>query len=231
VIIHPENTWARTVTVAELKKLWSPEAQGKVMKWSDVRSGWPNEPIKLYGAGSDSGTFDYFTEAIVGKAKSSRGDYTPTEDDNVTIQGVAGDKFALGYLGFSYYAENKSRVAAASIDNGKGPIMPSEKTVNDGSYQPLSRPIFIYVNKKSLQRPEVRKFCEFYLQDGIDMVKKVKYVPLPEDLYDKGLARLKAGKTGTVFGGHADVGVTPKDLFERPLVNEPKAPPAVSASR
>jgi phosphate transport system substrate-binding protein len=226
VVIHPQNTWAKTMTVDELKKLWAPEAQGKVMKWSDVRADWPNEPIKLYGPGADSGTFDYFTEAVVGKAKSSRGDYTASEDDNVLVQGVSGDKNALGYFGFAYFVANKAKLQAVSIVPAGGGsnagVAPSEKTVLDGSYQPLSRPIFIYVSKKSLQRPEVRKFAEFYLMGAPDLTKKVKYVALPDELYEKGLARLKSQQVGTVFAGHADVGVKPAELFSRKLVTEAK---------
>jgi phosphate transport system substrate-binding protein len=224
LIIHPQNTWAKTMTVEDLKKMWAPEAQGKVKNWSDVRAGWPNEPIKLFGAGSDSGTFDYFTEAIVGKAKSSRGDYAATEDDNVTVQGVAGDRNAIGYLGMAYYLENKDKLQAVQIVNPKTgqPVGPTPETVIQGTYQPLSRPIFIYVSKKSLARPEVRKFTEFYLTAAPDLTKKVKYVPLPDELYEKALTRLQKQQVGTVFAGHADVGVKPAELFSRPLVTEAK---------
>ena len=219
VIVHPRNTWAKTMTVEDLKKLWAPEAQGKVMKWSDVRSDWPNQPIKLYGPGADSGTFDYFTEAVVGKAKSSRGDYTASEDDNVLVQGVAGNKNALGYFGYAYYAENKDKLKAVPIVNPamSQPVAPSEKTVMDATYAPLGRPIFIYVNKKSLERPAVRKFVEFYLTAGPDLVQEVQYVPLPEDAYKKCMARLKAGKTGSAYGGKAEVGVHIDELFKREL--------------
>jgi phosphate transport system substrate-binding protein len=217
VIINPENTWAKTMTVADLKKIWSPDAQGKVMKWSDVRPEWPAIPLKLYGAGADSGTFDYFTEAIVGKAKSSRSDYTGSEDDNVLVQGVKGDKGALGYLGMAYYEANKTIVSAVAVDNGKGGILPAEKAVIDGTYQPLSRPIFIYVSKKSAERPAVKAFVDFYLQSATDLTKKVKYVPLPDESYEKGLERFKSGKTGSIFGGVAEVGATVKELFEKPL--------------
>jgi phosphate transport system substrate-binding protein len=217
VVVHPQNTWAKTMTVAELKKIWSPEAQGKIMTWKDVRSEWPDMPLKLFGPGTDSGTFDYFTEAIVGKAKSSRSDFTPSEDDHVLVQGVAGDKGALGYFGYAYYAENKDKLQAVAIDNGKGPVAPAEKSVLDGSYAPLSRPIFIYVNKKSLQRPEVRRFVEFYLSSAPDLTKKVKYVPLPDEIYEKGLARVKAGQTGTAYAGASDTGMKINELFSRPL--------------
>jgi phosphate transport system substrate-binding protein len=218
VIVNPKNDWSPSMTVAELKKIWEPAAQGKITNWNQVRSSWPNAPLKLFGAGADSGTFDYFTEAITGKAKSSRGDFTASEDDNVLVQGVANDRNALGFFGFAYYAENKSKLKAVAIDNGKGAVGPSESTVLDGSYQPLSRPIYIYVSKKSAEKPEVKEFVEFYLKSASNLIKQVKYVPLPEKLYTLGASRLKSTKVGTAFGGHADVGVTIEDLMKR----EPK---------
>jgi phosphate transport system substrate-binding protein len=218
VIVNPKNDWASPMTVAELKKIWEPAAQGKVTNWNQVREKWPNAPLKLFGAGADSGTFDYFTEAITGKAKSSRGDFTASEDDNVLVQGVANDRNALGFFGFAYYAENTNKLKAVAIDNGKGAVGPSEKTVLDGSYQPLSRPIYIYVSKKAAEKPEVREFVEFYLKNAPTLIKQVKYVPLPEKLYTLGASRFKGGKVGTAFAGHADVGVTIEDLMKR----EPK---------
>jgi phosphate transport system substrate-binding protein len=218
VMINPKNDWAGTMTVAELKKIWEPAAQGKITNWKQVREKWPNAPLKLFGAGADSGTFDYFTEAIMGKAKSSRGDFTASEDDNVLVQGVANDRNALGFFGYAYYAENKNKLKAVAVDNGKGPVAPSEKTVLDGTYQPLSRPIYIYVSKKAAEKPEVREFVEFYLKSASDLVKQVKYVPLPEKVYALGASRFKSGKVGTAFAGHADVGVTIDDLMKR----EPK---------
>ena len=218
VIVNPKNNWSPSMTVAELKKIWEPSAQGKITNWNQVRDKWPNAPLKLFGAGADSGTFDYFTEAITGKAKSSRGDFTASEDDNVLVQGVANDVNALGFFGFAYYAENKGKLQAVAVDNGKGAVGPSEKTVLDGSYQPLSRPIYIYVSKKALEKAEVREFAEFYLKNAPKLVKEVKYVPLPEKVYTLGAGRVKSGKVGTAFGGHADVGVTIEDLMKR----EPK---------
>jgi phosphate transport system substrate-binding protein len=218
VIVNPKNNWATSMTVAELKKVWEPAAQGKVTNWNQVRSNWPNAPLKLFGAGADSGTFDYFTEAITGKAKSSRGDFTASEDDNVLVQGVANDTNALGFFGYAYYAENTKKLKAVAVDNGKGGVLPSEKTVLDGSYQPLSRPIYIYVSKKALAKPEVREFAEFYLKQAPKLVKEVKYVPLPDKVYALGASRVQTGKLGTAFGGHADVGVTIDDLMKR----EPK---------
>jgi phosphate transport system substrate-binding protein len=218
VIVNPKNNWAPSMTVAELKKIWEPAAQGKITNWNQVRSNWPNAPLKLFGAGADSGTFDYFTEAITGKAKSSRGDFTASEDDNVLVQGVANDVNALGFFGFAYYAENTKKLKAVAVDNGKGPVAPSEKTVLDGSYQPLSRPIYIYVSKKALAKPEVREFAEFYLKNAPKLVKEVKYVPLPDKVYTLGASRVKSAKVGTAFGGKAEVGVRIDDLVKR----EPK---------
>jgi phosphate transport system substrate-binding protein len=218
VIINPKNDWSPSMTVAELKKIWEPAAQAKITNWNQVRTNWPNAPLKLFGAGADSGTFDYFTEAITGKAKSSRGDFTASEDDNVLVQGVANDRNALGFFGFAYYAENTKKLKAVAVDNGKGPVGPSEKTVLDGTYQPLSRPIYIYVSKKAAAKPEVAEFVEFYLKQAPSLVKQVKYVPLPGKVYTLGVSRLKSGKVGTAFAGHADVGVTIDDLMKR----EPK---------
>jgi phosphate transport system substrate-binding protein len=216
VIINPKNDWVKSLTVADLKKMWEPSAQGKVTTWNQIRSEWPNSPLKLFGPGADSGTFDYFTEAIVGKAKSSRGDFTASEDDNVLVQGVANDRNALGYFGFSYYIENQNKLKAVAIDGGKGAVGPSPKTVEDGTYQPLSRPIFIYVSKKSLDsKPEVKEFVDFYLKNAAKLVKDVKYVALPQSAYTVGAEHLKKGKIGTVFDGTAAVGVKIEDLMKR----------------
>ena len=215
VIVNPKNGWVKTLTTIDLKKMWEPGAQGKVTNWNQVRSEWPNAPLKLFGPGADSGTFDYFTEAIVGKAKSSRGDFTASEDDNVLVQGVANDRNALGYFGFAYYIENQKKLKAVAIDGGKGAVTPSAKTVEDGTYQPLSRPIFIYVSKKSLAKPEVKEFAEFYLKQGPQLVKQVKYVALPQPAYTTALEHLQKGKVGTVFGGEAEVGIKIEDLLKR----------------
>jgi phosphate transport system substrate-binding protein len=215
VIVNPKNDWVKALTVPDLKKMWEPSAQGKVTNWNQVRSEWPNAPLKLFGPGADSGTFDYFTEAIVGKAKSSRGDFTASEDDNVLVQGIINDRNALGYFGFSYYVENQNKLKAVPIDVGKGPVAPSPKTVEDGTYQPLSRPIFIYVSKKSMDKPEVREFVEFYLKNAPNLVRQVKYVPLPQSVYTTGAEHLKKGKVGTMFGGEAEVGVKIEDLMKR----------------
>jgi phosphate transport system substrate-binding protein len=206
VVVNPKNTWATSMTVAELKKLWEPAAQGTIKRWSQVRPGWPDREIHLFGAGVDSGTFDYFTEAIVGKEDQSRGDYTSSEDDNIIVQGVAGDELALGYFGFAYYEENKDKLKLLGIDdgdetNGSGPIQPSPQTVNDGTYRPLSRPVFIYPTVKALERPEVLGFIEFFLSKGAPLVREVGYIPLADGEYDLVRKRLAARKTGSMFEG------------------------------
>ncbi len=217
VMVNPKNTWVKSMTVAELKKIWEPAAQGTVTKWNQVRPKWPDAPLKLYGAGADSGTFDYFTEAIVGKAKSSRGDFTASEDDNVLVQGIAGDKNALGFFGLAYYEENRDKLKLVPVINPKTgkEVLPAEKTVMDGTYQPLSRPIFIYVSKKSVDKPEIKEFVEFYLKNAAKLVKQVKYVPLPEKAYKLAEERFAKRKIGTLFGGEAEVGVMIEDLLER----------------
>jgi phosphate transport system substrate-binding protein len=220
VVVNPKNSFIKQLTVAELKKMWEPAAQGKVMTWNQVNPAWPNQPLKLFGAGADSGTFDYFTEAITGKSKSSRGDFTASEDDNVLVQGVARDVNALGFFGFAYYAENKDKLKSVPIveKDGKPAVEPSEKTVIDGTYQPLARPIFIYVNAKSLAKPEVKEFANYYIAHAAKLSKEVKYVPLPDRIYKAGMDRLGKMQKGTVFAGHADVGVKIDELFSRPLV-------------
>ena len=218
VMVNPKNDWIKELKVEELKKIWSPEAQQKITKWNQVNSSWPDAPLTLYGAGSDSGTFDYFTEAINGKAKSSRGDYTASEDDNVLVQGIGNDKNALGYFGYAYYAENQDKLKAVPIVNKQGKaVAPSPETVKDGSYNPLSRPIFIYVNKKSLEKPEVKQFVEFYLKNAPELVAEVKYVALPQPAYESASKRLAEQKAGTIFGGKEAVGITIEELFQREL--------------
>ena len=217
VVVNPANDFIKQMTVEELRRMWEPAAQGKVKSWKDVNPLWPDQPLKLFGAGSDSGTFDYFTEAIVGKAKSSRGDYTASEDDNVLVQGVSRDKGAIGYFGFAYYAENAKKLKAVPIVEkaGKPAVSPSMETVISGTYQPLARPIFIYVNAKSMAKPEVKEFVEYYLKNGAKLAKEVKYVPLPDNSYKVSAEHLTKGKKGTVFGGIAEVGVTIDDLLKR----------------
>jgi phosphate transport system substrate-binding protein len=219
IAVNPKNTWAANITVAELKKLWAPEAQGKVTRWSHVRAGWPDREIHLFGAGVDSGTYDYFTEAINGKEGASRGDFTSSEDDNVLVQGIAGDELALGFFGIAYYEENKGKLKTVPVDdgkddNGKGPIVATIETVKDGTYQPLSRPLFIYVAHKSADRPEVKAFVDFYLQKGSELVKEVGYVPLTDEGYKLAHAHFEKRTPGTVFGkGGSQVGITIEQLL------------------
>ncbi len=217
VVINPKNAWLKQATVAELKKMWEPAAQGKIMRWNQVNPTWPDQPMKLFGAGSDSGTFDYFTEAIVGKSKSSRGDFTASEDDNVLVQGVAGDVNAIGYFGFAYYAENTNKLKALPIveKEGKPAVSPSPETVIAGTYQPLARPIFIYINAKSLAKPEVKKFVDFYMSQGAKMAREVKYVPLPAAIYTTNIKHIAENKKGTIFGGKNEVGISIEELVKR----------------
>lgn len=189
VVVNKENTWAAAMTKEELKKIWAPES--KVTKWSDVRPEWPNETIKLYGPGTASGTFEYFTEVIVGTAKSSRADYTASEDDNVLVKGVAGDKYALGYFGYVYYLHNKDKISLVAVDAGKGAVAPSEQTIKDGTYAPLSRPIYIYVSKNSLARAEVKEFVKYYLNNAVKIIPEVGYVALDTDSYQNLLAKVQ----------------------------------------
>jgi phosphate transport system substrate-binding protein len=216
VVINPKNSFIKRLTIAEMKKMWEPSAQGKVLRWNQVNPAWPDQPMKLFGPGADSGTFDYFTEAVVGKAKSSRGDFTASEDDNVLVQGVARDSNALGYFGFAYYVENKDKLKAVPIVNDKGQaVAPSFDAVVKGTYQPLSRPIFIYVNAKSLAKPEVKEFVEFYMTQGAKLAQEVKYVPLPASAYKTAWDHVLKNKKGTVFGGTAEVGITIEELLRR----------------
>lgn len=217
VVMNPKNSFLKQITVEELKKIWEPAAQGKVTRWNQVNPAWPDAPIKLFGAGADSGTFDYFTEAINGKSKASRGDFTASEDDNVLVQGVSQDVNAIGYFGYAYYAENQARLKAVPIVEkaGKPAVTPSEKSVLDGSYQPLSRPIFVYVNVKSMAKPEVKEFIEYMMKETPKIAKEVKYVPLPPKAYTLNLEHLAKGKKGTVFGGTSEVGVTIDELMAR----------------
>jgi len=219
VVVHPDNDWVDHMTVAELKRLWEPAAQGEVMRWSDVREGWPSDEIHLFGPGVDSGTYDYFTKAIVGEEHSSRGDFTSSEDDNVLVQGVSTDKGGLGFFGFAYYSENSSKLRLVPIDDGKadngaGPIAPSTTTVADSTYQPLSRPIFIYVSHEATERASVTAFVDFYLDEGPKLVSEVGYIPLPNDAYELVRERFSSKTLGSVFGGKGSrVGASVEDIL------------------
>jgi len=219
VVVHPDNSWAGSMTVKELKRIWEPEAQQKVTSWDQVRKGWPKKPLHLFGPGVDSGTYDYFTKAIVGEEHKSRGDYTSSEDDNVLVQGVSRDVGGLGFFGLAYFEENADKLKLVPVDdedpeNGKGPIAPSNASVSDGTYQPLSRPIFVYAAKSALERPEVVALLEFYLDNAPTLVKEARYIPLPSKAYELAGKRLKERKTGSVFAGKgSEVGVTVESLL------------------
>jgi phosphate transport system substrate-binding protein len=219
LVVNPANDWAAHMTVAELKALFRPEAQDQVKRWSQVRTGWPDQEIHLFGAGVDSGTYDYFTAAVVGTEHSSRGDFTSSEDDNVLVQGVAMDKLALGFFGYAYYAENQAKLKLVAIDdekdeNGKGPVAPSPTTVIDGTYSPLSRPIFLYVSRAAAGRPEVNAFIQFYLEQAPKLVSEVGYIPLPERAYALAKKRFDGRVVGSVFGGAGSrVGVSVEALL------------------
>lgn len=216
VVVNPQNDWAKDITVAELKKIWEPAAEGKITKWNQVRASWPDRPIKLYGAGKDSGTFDYFTEATVGTSKASRKDYTASEDDNVLVDGVSKDQNALGYFGFAYYQANLSRLKALAVDNGKGAVLPSVKEVERNQYQPLARPLFIYVNFESAQKKrEVQNFVEFYIDKAPKLVDDVGYIPLSDQGYHLARIHFDGGKVGTVFGGKAQFDLTLGELLRK----------------
>ena len=193
IVVNPQNDFVTCLTTAELKKIWEPGS--KVKSWSDVRAGFPNQPIKLFGPGTASGTFDYFTEEINGKQGASRPDYTASEDDNVLVQGVEGDKYSLGYFGYAYYAENQGKLKLVGVDPGTGCVTPSQETVKSGTYKPLSRPLFVYVTKKAMARPEVQAFIKFYNDKATELIPQVGYVPLDAPRYQENASRIAGGST------------------------------------
>jgi phosphate transport system substrate-binding protein len=216
IAINPQNDWAKDITVAELKKLWEPAAQGKILRWNQVRAAWPDRPIKLFGAGDKSGTFDYFNEAIVGKSKATRKDYTPSEDDEALVAGISKDPNALGYFGYAYYQENQSKLKLLAVDNGKGAILPSTQTVERNQYQPLSRPLFIYVNlRSSSNRQTLSKFVSLYINKVATVADSVGYVALPAKVRDVNYINFNRGKTGTVFSGKARINSKISDLLPK----------------
>ncbi|MBW4551881.1 MAG: PstS family phosphate ABC transporter substrate-binding protein [Aphanocapsa sp. GSE-SYN-MK-11-07L] len=215
VVVNPKNTWAEDITVAELKTMWEPAAQAKITNWQQVRSSWPKQPLRLFGPGKDSGTFDYFTEVIVG-GDGSRTDYVASEDDNTLVQGVGQDPNALGYFGFAYYEAQGAKLKAVAIDGGKGPVLPSRATVEKAQYQPLARPLFIYVNAKAAQdKPQVQSYVEFYLKNAPQVVSTVGYIPLSEDGYRLATIHFERGKVGTVFGGQPQPDLTLAELLRK----------------
>ncbi len=219
VIVNPKNNWVDHLTVKELKMIWEPEAQKKITRWNQIRADFPDEEIRLFGPGTDSGTFDYFTEAINGKSGSSRGDYTASEDDNVLVEGVASEKEALGYFGLAYYEKNKDRLKVVPIDdekssNGDGPITPSIETVMDNTYQPLARPLFIYINVKSAGKEYVQKFVEYYLTHAAALVEEVGYIPLQDESYEAAVERFNKRTKGSVFAGGVKAGLSMADMLK-----------------
>ncbi|MCC2643689.1 MAG: sphX [Nitrospira sp.] len=215
IAVSPQATWIDSITIAELKQIWDPTSQARVTRWNQIRSSWPDSPLKLFGAGSDSGTFDYFTEAVVGKAKASRGDYTASEDDNTLVQGISNDRHALGYIPYAYFEPNKRRLKAVAVDGGHGAVIPSRETVENGAYQPLSRPLFIYVSAKSADKPAVKRFVEFYVMQAPTLVLQVKCVPLPPHAYNLVLDHFKHGKVGTAFQGTSTIGLKIEEVLRR----------------
>lgn len=218
VVVNPANKWCDYLTVEELKRIWEPDAQGKIVNWSQVRKGFPDTPLKLFGPGTESGTFDFFTEAVVGKSRASRGDYTASEDDNILVHGVATEPGALGYFGYAYYLENSKRLKAVAIQhpeyNGGKPCLPSEKAVLEGRYY-LARPLFIYVNRESADRPDVQAFVEFYLRNAAKLSKEVGYISLPKHAYELAMERFKKRIVGSIFGAKGvQVGVSIQELLE-----------------
>jgi phosphate transport system substrate-binding protein len=188
IVVNPGNTWVDHLSVAELQQIWQPGST--VDSWDDIRPEWPAEPIRLYGPGTDSGTFDYFTEAVNGQSGLARPDYTASEDDNVLVTGITGDRYALGFFGYAYYVANQSRLKLVPVDGGQGPVLPDEQSIQDGSYSPLSRPVFIYLNKTGAAKPQVRRFVEFYLEIAPQLVHEVGYIALPPEQYAQSLQAL-----------------------------------------
>lgn len=215
VVVHPSNP-LRSLTVAQLRQIWEPNS--RVNNFSAV--GGPDLAMQLYGPGSASGTFEYFTEAVNGTARSSRTDYTPSEDDNVLVQGVANNPGGMAYFGLAYYHENQSRLRAIAVDGGNGPVAPSVQTVENGTYQPLSRPIFIYVNAAALRRPQVQQFVQYYINNAARVSAQVGYIPLPANAYATYLQRAQRRQQGTAFGGRSTIGASIEEVLARPLVLE-----------
>jgi len=213
VVVNPENNWAQCMTTDELRLLWEPAAEGTVLRWNQIRADWPDEPVTLYGPGRDSGTYDYFTDALVGAEGLSRRDFTGSEDDYVLVQNVADNRSALGFFGYAYYVEHVETIRAVQIDAGRGCVAPSEATIVSGAYQPLSRPLFIYVRADAFDRPEVAEFVAFYLVNAARLVQEARYVPLPLAAYELAQARVAERKLGSVFSGGSQVGLSIEELL------------------
>jgi phosphate transport system substrate-binding protein len=216
VVVHPDNTWAQDITVEELKRLWEPAAEGQITTWNQIRPDWPNQPINLYGAGQDSGTFDYFTEAIVGESGASRTDYTASEDDTVLVQGIAEDPNGLGYFGYAYYKEAQAKLKALAIADGGAAVLPSDEAVINNQYHPLARPLFIYVSVQALQeKSDLKEFVEYYLIHAGILAEVVGYVPLSDETYKVVQDHFLNNKVGTVFAGQAQIDLTLDELLQK----------------
>lgn len=214
VVVNPENTWAEDITIEELKALWEPAAQGKIAQWNQVRSSWPAQPIALYGPGLDSGTYDYFAEVVIGE--DTRSDFVASEDDEILAQGVADNPNALGYFGLAYYEENQNSLKALAIDSGSGPVEPTTENVVQAEYNPLARPLFIYVNFEAAQNnPALREFVQFYLENAPALVDDVGYVPLPEEGYHIAWVNFQEGEVGTAFDGLPQPNLTIAELLRK----------------
>ena len=216
VVVNPDNDWAEDITVDELAAIWAANAQRETTTWRDIRSSWPDNPIALYGPGTASGTYDYFTEVVLGDGTDSRSDYIASEDDDVLVDWISREPNALGYFGFAYYESNQASLKALAVDSGDGPTLPSREVVEQGQYHPLSRPLFIYVNAQAAQdNPALQAFVEFYLENASTIVSEVGYVPLPQEGYEVAITQFFRGKVGTVFEGQMQPGLTIGELLSR----------------
>jgi phosphate transport system substrate-binding protein len=215
VVINPGNNWATQLKLADLKKMWAPEAQGKIVSWKDARADFPDAPLRMFAVTASSGTYDYFTKVINGKAKLARNDVTVIENDSTIIKGVSADENAIGFLGYAYYAANNTKLKAVAIDSGKGAVLPSIATVSNGTYTPFSRPLFIYVSSKSLAKPRVKEFVNYYLTNAEKLAIAKKYIPLPATAYTRIQARANAQKFGSEFGGKAAIGLKIQDVADK----------------
>jgi phosphate transport system substrate-binding protein len=214
IAVNPGNNWVHSLTLAELRKIWEPGAEGRVLRWSDIDPTWPDDRLVLLGPDTDSGTFDYFTEAVIGSRRASRSDYADSEDDNLIVRGIETNPYALGYVPYSYYAAHRNRLKAVPIDAGGGAVAPALENVANRTY-PLSRPLFIYVNAESAQRPEVRGFVEFFLARGPALIEEVQYLPLSKAAYAMAAENFRRGKLGTAFGGEPEIAIAIEDLLAR----------------
>ena len=215
VVVNPENNWVDSITVEELKTMWEPAAEGTITQWNQVRGDWPDRPLNLHGADVESGTYDYFTEAIVGESKASRSDYTDQVDDDLIVRAVRQDSDALGFFGYVYFDENRRQLKAVAVDAGNGPILPSKETVQSGEYQPLTRPLFIYVSADAADsNPDLSAFVEYYLNNVRFLTEVVGYVPLPNEAYNLAFDHFTNKRIGTAFGGEAPTNLTIEELVK-----------------